>query len=71
MQNVSQEQWICSVLVSSFLRAFSKCKLETKPKESEILEHMLIAEIWDVCSECLSVRLALMWALRICIARLE
>lgn len=51
MQNVSQEQWICSVLASSFWRAFSKCKLETKLKESEILEHMLIAEIWDGCSE--------------------
>lgn len=51
MQNASQEQWICSVLASSFLRAFSKCKLETKPTESEILEHMLIAEIWDGSSE--------------------
>lgn len=51
MQNVSQEQWICSVLASSFLKAFSKCKLDTKPTGSEILEHMLIAEIWDGCSE--------------------
>lgn len=51
MQNASKEQWICSVLASSFSRAFSKCKLETKTTETEILEHMLIAEIWDGFSE--------------------